>query len=78
MPIKEINNNGKSKIIASHTGVLNAPKNGHTGNKADSSAPSHNKRPIVDLGHSRQGTDVPVKKVLKDQGTGGSGARGSY
>lgn len=52
MPIKEINNNGKSKIISSKTGVLASPHNGHTGNKAGSSAPSHNTRPMVNLGHA--------------------------
>lgn len=53
MPIKEINNNGKSKIITSKTDVLDSAKHGHTGNKANSSAPSHHSKPIVDLGHAK-------------------------
>lgn len=53
MPINQIDNNGKSKIISHKTGVLNAPKNGHTGNKANVSAPSHSKRPMINHGHAR-------------------------
>lgn len=53
MPIKEINNHGKSKIISSQTGVFKSTNNGHTGSKAGSSAASHVKKPLVNLGHSK-------------------------
>lgn len=77
MSINEIDNNGKSKIISHKTGVLGSANHGIS-DKADQSAPSHNKRPVVDLGHASHSTNHTAKKVLKDQGTGGRGARGSY
>lgn len=56
MPIKEINRNGKSKVISHKTGVLSTPNHGQS-DKAGSSAPSHSKRPIVDHGHSKNPTN---------------------
>lgn len=51
MPIKEINNNGKSKIISRKTGVMTSPNNGIS-SKQGVHASSHSVKPVVDLGHA--------------------------
>lgn len=51
MSINQIDNNGKSKIISSKTGVMGSANNGIS-SKAHASAPSHTKKALVNLGHA--------------------------
>ncbi len=77
MPINQLDSNGKSKIISHKTGVMGT-KGAGLSDKAGSSAPSHSKAPIVNLGHASYANTGMTKKVVSDRGTGGKGAKGSY
>ena len=51
MPINEIDNNGKSKVISRKTGVLQSPNNGIS-SKQNVHASSHKVVGVTDLGHA--------------------------